>query len=339
MRLNVAVPSDTNLKQSFKKENRVCEIDEVNSQFGLYEEDFMNNEDKMSPQKRTGSFMQLFTRKHSLRRMDSNFSKTSIKSPSKAQIKMNKMTAKGFDFDEMVLDSNEECKDIQNLKTGSTRDEFHSKVFQMDIQHMKENFEQQIHQLKEKNKELEIEINEMASYAASFKIQMAEIQTYKDKIYLKCSKKIKEYRRVLQEKAIENIELTAKLQIAHKKLNKDGPNNGSSSKKNITSNGGQTNTINKGLNTDRPHLNNKIGGTTERKTPHKNTPQTSRVPMYKGLDLYKNCTNSPNPEGKQQTPAKKEPDVSAFNMAKNREPTVITQIKNTPKRGSNTKRA
>jgi len=149
---------------------------------------------------------------------------------------------------------------------------------------MKENLEQQINQLKDQNKDLERDLTEMGSYAASYKIQMAEIQTYKDKIYLKCSKKIKEYKRVLQEKTIENIELTAKLQILNKKYKE---NSASGSKKNTYSTGGQTTSASKGqIATDRPQY--KIGTLSDRKVQPKNTPMTSRVNgTYKGLDPYK----------------------------------------------------
>lgn len=109
MRLNVTVPNDQTLKQSLKKENQDYKIDEIGSQFGVYEEDYRNFEEVQSPTKKPGSFMQLFTRKHSLRRMDSNISQFS---PNK-QRTSNKVHPKGFDFDDMVLDSNDDQKDEQ----------------------------------------------------------------------------------------------------------------------------------------------------------------------------------------------------------------------------------
>lgn len=82
---------------------------------------------------------------------------------------------------------------------------------------MKETLEHQLEEFRIENGELKRELQEISSMAANYKIQMAEIQTYRDRLYLKCSKKITQYKKILHEKTVECLELGARLQMEQKR--------------------------------------------------------------------------------------------------------------------------
>jgi hypothetical protein len=134
-------------------------------------------------------------------------------SPGKPPLRSTKGTTRGFDD---VLESNEGDKNLAHTAT-TVNENFQSKIWILEINQIKETLEHQLEEMRIENGELKRELLEISSMAANYKIQMAEIQTYRDRLYLKCSKKITQYKRILHEKTVECLELGARLQMEQKR--------------------------------------------------------------------------------------------------------------------------